>query len=384
MTLSLGLSCLCLAGGFVNYCLWGLRESIINGGAGHFQIYKKGFKESGGDDTYHYLIGNYKHYIRKFSRIPGIKFIAPRLSFTGLISSADRSTVIMGHGGWTEEEKSLTAFSTIDKGGFISEKELFRVLLGGGAANLASLDAGDPCTISVTLNGGGINAMDFSVSGILRNQLEEMENVYALIPLDTAQKLLNVSNSADTLIIMLAKTESAIAAEKEINKICEDNGLEYRRWDQIVPYYQGASEFYSSAMNVALAVILVIVIFAVANTMLMSMFERIREIGTMRSLGTSGLQVIKLFASESLLLAAAGGILGIGLAYLFSSLINGLGGIPLPPPPGNSKSYKGLIFLSGIDIAVDYIIFLCVSAAASLYPSFKAIRISIADSLRWI
>ena len=43
LTISIGLSSLLIAGGFINYSMWGLRESIINGGVGHFQVFKKGY-----------------------------------------------------------------------------------------------------------------------------------------------------------------------------------------------------------------------------------------------------------------------------------------------------------------------------------------------------
>ena len=52
---------------------------------------------------------------------------------------------------------------------------------------------------------------------------------------------------------------------RTLKKICAERGLEYRTWDEIVPYYSGANDFYSSAMNIALIVIVAVVLLAIAE-----------------------------------------------------------------------------------------------------------------------
>lgn len=383
-TIALGLACLLISKGYINYCLWGLRESIINGGVGHYQVFVQGSKDKADDDSFKYLMTDYKKLLRQFSVIPGIKFIAPRLSFTGLLSSQDRNTPVVGYGGWIEEEKGLMSFSTMEKGNFLRTNEPYTMLVGGGVASIINLDVDDSVTLSVALENGSINAMDFEVAGIIRNQLEEMENVFSCISLESAQQLLDEPESIDTLIIMLLDTNSMSAIEPDIRKICKANGLEFRTWDQIVPYYTGANEFYSSSMNIALVVILAIVLFSIANTMLMVVFERMRELGTIRSFGTRSSQIFRMMGCESVLLGFFGCVVGVGIALLSAYIINSLGGIPLPPPPGNSKSYQGLIFIEHIDVVVYSLVIISVSIISSFLPSLKAIRISIADSLRWI
>lgn len=384
LTISLGFSCLLLSKGYVNYCLWGLRESIINGGTGHFQIYRAGFKEKKDDDSFAYLITDYKRALRELSAIPGVKSVAPRLSFTGILSSEERTATVVGYGGWLEEEKGLMSFSTIEKGAFPRDDESTGMLIGRGVAELSCLDVGDGATLSVAMPSGAINAMDFTVTGVIRNQLEEMENSFAFIPLETAQNLLSVPNSVDALIVMLLGTERVGETEGRIRDVCARNGLEYRTWDQIVPYYSGASEFYSSAMNVALVVILSIVLLSIMNTMIISVYERMREIGAMRSVGTTRAQILRMIGAESALLGFFGCLLGLAVAGLAATIINSLGGIPLPPPPGNTRAYKGLIFLQYLDVARFSVVFILVSALSSIFPTMKAGKISIADTLRWL
>ncbi|MCK9169342.1 MAG: FtsX-like permease family protein [Treponema sp.] len=384
LTISLGFACLTVAKGYTNYCLWGLRESIINGGVGHFQIYKEGFRERTDDDSFNFLISDYKKIIREFSTVPGVKFVAPRLSFIGILANNTGSATVAGHGGWLQEERALTSFSTIEQGAFPREDESYGTLIGSGVAGLIGPSVHGTATLSVAMNGGAINVMDFDVTGIISSQLEELEDTYMLIPLESAQSLMDVPDSIDTIIIMLLNTEDMPSVENRICSICRRNGLEYRTWDQIVPYYSGAASFYSSSMNIALIVILAIVVFAIINTMLMAVYDRMREIGTMRSIGMTAFQTLRMITAESTLLGVFGCAIGIILAFLTAFIINVFGGIPLPPPPGNTRAYQGLIYIETFDVAVYSVVFILVSILSSLFPARKAVRMSIADTLRWI
>jgi len=384
LTISIGFACLLASKGYSNYCLWGLRESIINGGVGHFQIRSKGNFSRSSDDLGESLIEDYRSLIFEISALRGVKFAAPMLSFGGTISSGKNMAPIMAHGGWIDEERSLTSFSTIESGSFPSEGSAYGILLGVGAAGIAALEPGDDCVITAPAGGSAINAIDCEVSGLLSNQLEEMEDAYAFIPLATAQELLEAGDSANSLIVMLKASADAKSVEEGIAKICGRRGLEYRSWDELVPYYSGAASFYSSSMDIALAVIMAVVFFSIVNTMLMTVFERMREIGTIRALGTGRRKLLNMLLAEALLLGAAGFVCGICLALAAAAAVNALGGIPLPPPPGNSRAYSGLVSLSLRDVLAYGSVLLPLSGLSALYPAWKAARMPISENLRWI
>ncbi len=384
LTILIGFACLLLSRGYVHYCLWGLQESIINGGVGHYQVFKKGYCSLSNEDRHDLVISDYRMILRDISLIPGVDFIAPRLSFEGLLTYNGQSATVCGYGGWNAEEKRLLAVSFLDKGEFPRKKDQMSLLAGTGLASMIKAQPDDTVTITVALRDGATNAMDYTLSGCVGNQLEELENTFALIPLETAQVMMDLPDSVDSLILMLSDSSLSPGIEEELTACCERHGLEWRRWDDLVPYYGGASAFYSSAMDVAGIVILAIVVFAILNTMLMSVFERMRELGTMRALGTRSVQVLYIMGSEGFLLAVFGCIAGFILAIIISTIINAVGGIPLPPPPGNTRAYRGMIYLQMIDAVWYAILFVAVAVGAALYPATKAIRCSIADTLRWM
>jgi putative ABC transport system permease protein len=384
LTIVIGMTALITANGFFNRSLWGLRESIINGGIGHFQIYKKGFLEHGEENSFQYRFTNYNEIQKELLKVKGIKLIAPRLKFQGIISSADKSVIIFGNAGNAAMERELNTYTRFKDGKNLDDADAYGLVIGNGVARNLAVKAGDPCTIIVTMSDGSVNALDFNVSGITQIQMEDLDNVYALANLATIQKLFNEPGAVDTLVVKLDKTELVRNIEPAIIEICSNFGYEYRRWDQMAPYYKGAKDFFDLIMTIALVLIYTIVIFAVANTMTMTLFERIREIGTIRSLGTTRGKVMKIFISESLLIGVIGGTAGILLGVFIAFLVQLSGGIPMPPPPGGARGYRVFITPGFWNCAGYFLLFLCISAGAVVFPALKAARMAIADTLRWI
>jgi len=115
---------------------------------------------------------------------------------------------------------------------------------------------------------------------------------------------------------------------------------------------------------------LVVGSFGVVNTMMSSVHERIRDIGIMKAVGASRRQIMKMFFYEALAVGLVGGVFGYVLGSLLSYVIG------------------PLIFE---DLAVSYVlqylpaamgIAILVAAVASVYPAYRASKISVADSLR--
>jgi putative ABC transport system permease protein len=385
LTIVIGLSACLLVEGFMSYTLWGLREALINGGLGHIQLYQQGYLEHGTDDPYQYLITDSKTDFRAIKSIPGVKLYAPRLNFQGMVSYGEKSAVFMGTAGVPHKELALNTQAILKKGSFLSDKKPYGVVIGSGLARKLNVDVGDMVTLTSALQGGGVNALDMEVIGIIEVQVQEYNDVVLFANLPTVQSFVGIPNSMDRMIILLNKTENLGKTLPIIRRLCKKLGLEYLDWRKMAgKQYTQPKMFYDTSYILIMSIIVLVVIFSITNTLNLAMHERVREIGTIRSLGTTRLQVGKIFISESFLIGLIGGFLGIIAGYVLAAFFNMLGGVHIPPPPGQARGYIAFFKPNFLHALQLWMLFLVTATVAGFYPAYKAARLQIVEALRWI
>ena len=133
------------------------------------------------------------------------------------------------------------------------------------------------------------------------------------------------------------------------------------------------------------AVSLFVAALGIANTMIMAISERIREIGIMKSLGCFLKDIRKMFLLEAGCIGLIGGCAGIGLSYLISYIMNHAGNGALF---GNAYDY--LLDASSMAVSVipwwlaafAVVFSILIGVLAGLYPAEKAVRIPALEAIR--
>jgi putative ABC transport system permease protein len=139
---------------------------------------------------------------------------------------------------------------------------------------------------------------------------------------------------------------------------------------QIAETEMGVMSKVNRFMLVLAGITLVVGSFGVVNTMMSSVYERIRDIGIMKAVGASRRQIVKMFLYEALVVGLVGGVLGYGVGTILSYLIG----------PLIFDDLAVSFVLKYLPAALGLAIF--VAAIASVYPAYRASKISVADSLR--
>lgn len=368
-----------LAGGFIGWILDSMRESTIHSQLGHVQVVRPGYLQKGLGDPYSHLLPSDEGVILG-TGLPGLKSVAPRLAFSGLISRGDETISFAGEGVEPVAEAAVAQSVMITQGTDLVGQPVDSAILGTGlAANLGAA-VGDRVVLLATTAEGGINAVEVTVSGLFATPTKAYDDVFLRVPIELARSLMRVEGST-TWVVLLDDTRRTESARNYLQSILPKDRFEVLAWHELADFYNKTVELFGRQVDVVRLLIALIVILSISNTLSMAVIERTGEIGTSMALGLQSRAVMWQFILEGALLGAVGGIVGVALGVLAASIASYIG-IPMPPPPGMDMGFVAAIKISP-QLAWDaFVLAFLTTLLASIAPAWKASRMQIVDALR--
>jgi len=200
----------------------------------------------------------------------------------------------------------------------------------------------------------------------------------AYITLESAQELLGIEQESHEVIIRLSGRKAIPSFLETMKTRLPEEQYEVLPWYVIVPEPELWLKWYDGIMAVILTTVMVVISVGVMNTILMSVFERTRELGVMMAIGTSPPLIVQLILIETLILEWMGILVGIAIGYVVVSYFAHVGISFSEVETALSQSYLSTVTYPIIEIhrvIKSSLMLMFITVILSIYPAWKAGRL---------
>jgi ABC-type lipoprotein release transport system permease subunit len=266
-----------------------------------------------------------------------------------------------------------------------------QVLMGHLLAAQMGVTAGDRIAIVGQAVDGSLANDLFTVAAIVNTSVDMVNRQALVMPIREAQDLFAMSDEAHELVIYARDAAAPKELAARLRQLPALAGDEVLDWQTAEP----AMNELVGLIQVMWVFILVLVFAAaaagVANTALMSTFERTHEFGMLLALGTTPSRILGMIVLESLTLGATGALIGtmLGGSLVVWAYRHGIDLAAITGGGPTNLSAFGMSFslvihprLAAIDIVRVVVAVMVTSLAASVWPAMRAARLQPARALR--
>jgi len=379
--MGLALWVMVLYSGLVAGVLVNMAGDVLDFEVGDIQIYAQGYRDA---PSLYTRIEDADTLVPKLEQA-GFT-VDPRLIAGGLAAAGDASAGVQIIGiDVARDEKALRIHERIKDGEWLDPSDPKGVVLGTRIARNLGVHAGDEVIVlSQAADGSPANDL-YTVRGVLTTVGDMTDRSGFLMTQDAFRQLMVVPTGVHQLIVRVPEGMDLAAAKAEIESI--DGKDDVQTWRQIMPI---VSQMLDSTRSI-IYIVYLIVYFAIGililNAMLMAVFERIREFGVMKAIGTGPGLVFRLLIYETALETLIAVTIALLLAwpaglYLAHQGLNvgalaGVSMMGMAMPPVWTAHFDASTVVAPVAIE------LFIVAVSALYPALKAARIQPLDAIHY-
>jgi ABC-type lipoprotein release transport system permease subunit len=264
-------------------------------------------------------------------------------------------------------------------GSFISADDRDGLMLGQALAEKLKVGAGQKVTLMVNTANGDLDQQLFTVRGIYTTHTPANDEAVVLLPIRKAQTFTQTEQHASILFILLKNRDQSQAVADAL----KSSHLKVLTWEQMNDLVVQTEQFADAYMYVLYMIVLAVTATVIINTLVMSVFERTREIGILSAMGMKSSSIMGMFFAESGLLGIGGIVIGLilgGLLVAYTSSVGiYIGNMGVTGMMLGERIYS---YLTVDDAVALTVITFVITLLAALYPALLAARMEPVQALR--
>jgi len=383
IAVAMGLALVIALHGFEMGAIQGAIDDNIRVQTGHVQVRGESYDEDKVSLKWEDLLEEPQGLAAQAQTLAEVRAAAPVLWAGGVLVTVEESVGVRVFGIDPPSELAAPFREGLVGGEFLAPDDRSGVLISRRLAKSLGLTVGDDVSLLINTSGEQPDEAIFAIRGLYDTGLPGFDGATIFLPLAKAQAFTRVGDRASAVVALLHDRETADAVASALRA----PGLGVLTWRDL---NQLLVEGMNSAMGflyMIYLIVLAMVAVVVANTLLMSVFERTREMGILAALGLKGRQIMAMFLIESATLGVIGVILGVllgslGVYYLATEGIY-FGDMAADAVTADI-AYGETMYarFQWADTAVLSVVCWIIMLLASLYPAWFATRKEPIDALR--
>lgn len=367
-----------LAQGWINGMLGLMMENYVVYLTGHVRITTNEYVERERFMPVDTLMLDAASIKEKVQNLSGVQQVEERIRFGILLGHKESTEQALGIGLDLANTKMKVKDKLIE--GSMGQEGLY---IGNVLAKKLGIKFGDDLLLASKTSEGGLNGIKVKVQGIFRMGITMYDKKMFFINLSDAKKLLKIYKGTTELYVYADEEKLTDPVASSIQDVLPEETVAKTYKQQIGPLYT-----YMATMKIVYlfieALILFLASFIVINTMMMAIFERLHEIGTLKAIGMTDKELFLNFTLEGALIGAAGGIPGALVGYGIIAIMS-VTGVNLETALSSMEMPIEYILhpkLSVPALILAIVISIIVPALAAMIPASYAGKLSAAEALR--
>ena len=369
--------------------LWhGMVNQMIRNGiatlTGHIQIHRKDYRN---DPVVENSIQHPDRVAAVLDEhLPEQAVWSSRIRVTSVAANARHSAGVTVLGIDPEKEAAVSFIAgAVRQGRYLAADDRYGILIGRALADKFGTRLGRKVVLMSQDTTGEIGSRAFRITGIYRAEMEATEKQFVFITKPAARKLLKLKNAVSEFAVVLPEEDppdleavrAALQADLPAN-------MKVETWPEILPMVKTYVELIQSWNWIWYLVVFIAMGFGIVNTLLMAVYERMRDFGVLKALGMRPVWIVKDVLTESFFLLLGGMLLGNLLAFLTVGIFYRTG-IDLSAFAAGAE-YAGIAkvlypALNFRDVGIANLMVFLLGMLISLYPAVRAARFTPVEAM---